>query len=312
MDQGFTFSVFLVAWLTAAIRLSGPLLLAALGETFSERSGLLNIGIEGTMLLGAITSYLVTLWTGSPWLGLLAAMLIGLLANTFLAWMYVQVQANQVVVGIIFNILALGVASYTYRLSMEGVTGPQKVAMFEPIPIPGLAAIPIVGPILFTHSILLYLTVALVAVAAFVLYRTRFGLQLRAAGENPRAGSAAGIDIVRMRYAGVLISGIAAAAAGAYLVLVQVGLFRETIVAGQGFIALAIVIFGRWDPWKVAIAAFVFGAADALQLSLQLFQVGLPPQLLLSLPYLLTILAMSGILGKTHQPEALMASYRRE
>lgn len=312
MDQGFVFSVFLVAWLSSTIRLAGPLLLAALGETFSERSGVLNIGIEGSMLLGAIASYLATLWTGSPWIGLLAAIAVGLGANLFLAWMYVHVQANQVVVGIIFNILAMGVASYTYRLGMAGAAGPQKAAMFDPIAIPGLSSLPVIGPILFNHSILLYLTFMLVAVASFVLYRTRFGLQLRAAGENPKAASAAGIDIVRMRYAGVLLSGAAAGAAGAYLVLVQVGLFRETIVAGQGFIALAIVIFGRWDPWKAAVAALVFGAADALQLSLQLYQIGLAPQLLLSLPYVLTIVAMSGILGKTFQPEALMTPWRRE
>jgi len=312
MSEGFVFSVFLVAWLSAAARLSIPLLLAALGETFAERSGVLNIGIEGTMLLGAITSYLVTLWSGSPWIGLVAAMFVGLLANVFLAWMYVHVRANQVVVGIIFNILALGITSYSYRLGMGDVAGPQKAEMFEPIAIPVLSSIPVLGPILFHHSILFYLTIALVAVASFVLYRTRFGLQLRAAGENPRAASAAGISIVQMRYCGVLISGAAAATAGAYLVLVQIGLFRETIVAGQGFIALAVVIFGRWDPWKAALAAFVFGAADALQLSLQLYQIGLPPQLLLSIPYIVTIIAMSGMLGKTHQPEALMTSWRRE
>lgn len=312
MAEEFAFSVFLVAWLSSAIRLAGPLLLAALGETFSERSGVLNIGIDGTMLLGALSSYLVTLWSGNPWLGLFAAILVGVVSNLFLAWMYVHVQANQVVVGIIFNILALGVSSYTYRLGIDGVTGPQRVAMFEPIAIPGLSTIPVIGPVLFNHSILLYMTAVLVVVAAFVLYRTRFGLQLRAAGENPRAASAAGINIVLLRYAGVLLSGAAAGAAGAYLVLVQVGLFRETLVAGQGFIALAIVIFGRWDPWRAAIAALVFGAADALQLSLQLFEVGLPPQLLLSLPYVLTIVAMSGVLGKTSQPEALMTPYRRE
>jgi len=312
MGEGFVLSVFLVAWLSSAVRLAAPLLLAALGETFAERSGVLNIGIEGTMLLGAIASYLATLWTGSPWIGLLAAVLVGLFSNVFLAWMYVHVRANQVVVGIIFNILALGIASYTYRLGMSDVTGPQKAEMFEPMAVPLLSGIPVVGPIFFNHTILLYLTVALVAVASFALYRMRFGLQLRAAGENPRAASAAGIDIVRMRYVGVLLSGAAAAAAGAYLVLVQVGLFRETIVAGQGFIALAVVIFGRWDPWKAALAAFIFGAADALQLSLQLFQIGLPPQLLISIPYIVTIVAMSGMLGKTYQPEALMAAWRRE
>ncbi|WP_315926633.1 ABC transporter permease [Mesorhizobium sp. SP-1A] len=312
METDLVSSTFLVAWLAAAVRLAGPLLLSALGEIFAERSGVLNVGIEGTMLIGAIASYLAALATGSPIIGLLAAILAGVVVSLFLAWMYVTVQANQVVVGIIFNILALGLASYFYRLAMGGVTGPQKIAMFEPVALPFLSGIPLLGPILFNHTALLYAVMLLVPVAGFVLYRTKLGLRLRAVGENPRAASTAGISVSRMRYVGVLVSGAAAGAAGAYLILAQVGLFRETIVAGQGFIALAIVIFGRWDPYKAALAALVFGAADALQLSLQLFHVGLPPQLLLSLPYLLTVLAMSGLLGKAHQPEALMTSHRKE
>ncbi|MET3791743.1 ABC transporter permease [Aquamicrobium terrae] len=312
MESDLVLSTFLVAWLAAAVRLAGPLLLSALGEIFAERSGILNVGIEGTMLIGAVASYLVALQTGSPVMGLLAAMLAGLAASLFLAWMYVSVQANQVVVGIIFNILALGLASYFYRLFMGGVSGPQKIVMFEPIAIPFLSEIPLLGPILFRHTVFLYAVMLLVPVAGFVLYRTKLGLRLRAVGENPRAASTAGISVSAMRYVGVLISGAAAGAAGSYLILAQVGLFRETIIAGQGFIALAIVIFGRWNPYKAALAALVFGAADALQLSLQLFQVGLPPQLLLALPYLLTVIAMSGLLGKANQPDALMMPYRRE
>lgn len=303
-------SAFFVTWLSATVRLSGPLLLAALGETFAERAGILNVGIEGTILLGALASYLVTYATGEVWLGLLAAVLAGLVSNLLLAWMYVTVRASQVVVGIVFNVLALGVASFVYRLVLGAAASPQTVAMFAPLHIPLLSDIPGAGPVLFNHTILLYLTFALVPLAHLLLFRTGFGLALRAAGENPKAADNAGIDVPRMRYVGTLISGAAAGAAGGYLMLAEVGLFRETIVSGQGFIALAIVILGRWNPWKAAVAALVFGAADALQLSLQMFGAAVPPQLLLSLPYVLTILAISGLIGRSAvQPAALMQPY---
>jgi ABC-type uncharacterized transport system permease subunit len=310
-DQIFN-SAFLVTWLAASIRLAGPVLLASLGEIFGELSGVLNIGIEGTILIGALTSFLVSLATGSPWLGILGAILVGLLANLFLAWMYIHVRASQVVVGIIFNTLALGATSYVYRVALGEQTRPQKVAMFQAVSIPGVSDLPVVGPILLSHSILVYVTIALVFVAGFVLYRTKFGLKLRAAGEYPRAADTAGINVFRMRYIGVSISGAAAGMAGGYLVLSQVGLFRDNIVAGRGFIALAIVIFGRWNPYKAALAALIFGAADALQLSLQIFNFDVPPQLLLSLPYILTILAMSGLLGKAIQPASLLTPYKKE
>jgi simple sugar transport system permease protein len=188
---------------------------------------------------------------------------------------------------------------------------PQKAAMFHALDIPVLSDIPILGPVLFSHTILVYITIGLVFVSGFILYRTKFGLKLRAVGEHPRAADTAGINVFRMRYIGVLISGGAAGMAGAYLVLSQLGIFRDNIVAGRGFIALAIVIFGRWNPYKAALAALVFGAADALQLSLQIFAFDIPPQVLLSLPYVLTILAMSGLLGRALQPAALLTPYSK-
>ena len=157
----------------------------------------------------------------------------------------------------------------------------------------------------------MYITIALVFVSGFVLYRTKFGLKLRAVGEHPRAADTAGINVMKMRYIGVMISGAAASLAGAYLVLGQLGIFRDNIVSGRGFIALAIVIFGRWNPYKAALAALVFGAADALQLSLQIFAFKIPPQVLLCLPYFLTILAMSGLMGKAVQPAALLKPYNK-
>ena len=306
-------SAFLVTWLAATIRLAGPILLAALGETFAERSGVLNVGIEGTTLLGALASFLACIHTGSPWLSLLGALLVGIVANLFLAWMYVTVRASQVVAGLVFNVLALGIAATVYRRALGHSAGPETIAMFQPIHLRWLSDLPLVGPILFGQTVLLYLTLALVAVAQIVLFRTRFGLALCASGENPRAADAAGVPVARMRYAGVLISGATAGLAGAYLVLAQIGLFRESIVSGQGFIALGIVIFGRWNPWKAALAAFVFGACDALQLSLQLLNTRLPPQLLLALPYLITILAISGVVGgKAVSPAALMLPYSKD
>jgi ABC-type uncharacterized transport system permease subunit len=192
-------------------------------------------------------------------------------------------------------------------------SGPQSLAMFAPLHIPGLSGLPLLGPVLFGQTSLFYLTLLLVGLAHFVLFRTSFGLALRAAGENPSAADAAGISIPRMRYIGVLIGGATAGMAGAYLVLAQIGLFRESIVSGQGFIALGIVIFGRWNPWKAALAALVFGACDALQLSLQLGGGNVPPQLLASLPYIVTILAISGLFGgRAVQPAALMVPYAKE
>ena len=309
----FVLSAFIVTWLTASLRLAGPVLLAALGETFAEQSGVLNIGIEGTILLGALASLLTSYYTGLIWLSLLVAVLVGIAANAILAWMYVSVRASQVVAGLVFNVLALGVASAIYRKALGNSAAPESIAMFQPLNIPLLAKIPVVGPVVFGQTILFYLTIALAFVAHFILFRTNFGLALRASGENPAAADSAGISVSRMRYAGTLISGAAAGMAGGYLVLAQVGLFRESIVSGQGFIALGIVIFGRWHPLKAAVAAIVFGACDALQLSLQIFGTHVPSQLLLALPYIVTILAISGLFGgKAVQPAALMMPYEKD
>jgi simple sugar transport system permease protein len=247
------------------------------------------------------------------WVSLLAAVFVGIAANTFLAWLYVTVRASQVVAGLVFNVLALGVASAVYRKALGNSAVPESIAMFQPLHIPFISNLSVVGPVLFGQTILFYLTIALAFVAHFVLFRTNFGLALRASGENPAAADSAGISVCRMRYAGTLISGAAAGMAGGYLVLAQVGLFRESIVSGQGFIALGIVIFGRWNPLKATVAAIVFGACDALQLSLQIFGTHVPPQLLLALPYIVTILAISGLFGgKAVQPAALMAPYVKD
>ncbi|ATA20170.1 simple sugar transport system permease protein [Gibbsiella quercinecans] len=304
-------AAFLITWLAAAVRLAGPVLLAALGEIYAERAGVLNIGIEGTILMGALGSYMVAVFSGSTALGFIAGGVAGLVVGVLLAMLYLRAHASQIVVGIVFNILAAGIATWTYSLVMGNASSP-TISMLEPLQIPLLSAIPAIGPVLFSQPLPLYITLLLVAVAHYGLFHTRFGLSLRAVGENPRAAHAAGLNVLRIRTWGVLLSCVGAGLAGSYLVTAQIGLFRDNIVSGQGFIALAIVIFGRWSPVKALIAAFVFGAADALQLSLQLFESTLPPQLLLALPYLLTILAMSGVVGRTVQPGALTQPYRKE
>jgi ABC-type uncharacterized transport system permease subunit len=304
-------SGFILTLLASGIQLATPVLLIALGEIFAERSGVLNIGIEGSCLLGALTGFLATLVSGSLTIGMIAGGLCGLFVNLFLAWMYITVQASQVVVGITFNLFAMACASYVYRLTLGEGGGALQVAMFKPIHLPFMSDIPWLGPLLFQQIPPFYMVVLLMVFFNWVLFHTSFGLALRSVGENPAAAEAAGIHVDQMRYVAVLVGGTLAGMAGAYLVLGKVGLFRDGIVSGQGFIALAVVIFGRWNPFKAALAAIAFGVADSLQLSLQIFEVNAPAQLFLALPYLMTILAVSGLLGQARQPAALLSPYRK-
>src|ERR1700676_1345071 len=186
---------FVVTWLSASLRLAGPVLLAALGETFAEQSGVLNVGIEGTILLGALASFLSSYYTGMIWISLLVAVLVGIVANIFLAWMYVSVRAIQVVAGLVFNVLALGIASTIYRRAMGNSAVPESIAMFQPLHLRFISDLPLIGPAIFGQTILFYLTLLLAFVAHFILYRTNFGLALRASGENPAAADSAGISV---------------------------------------------------------------------------------------------------------------------
>jgi simple sugar transport system permease protein len=303
---------FVTTWLAASVRLAMPVLLAALGEILNERAGTLNVGIEGTMLIGSLAGFLGSFYTGSPWLGALAGVLVGVLAGMVLAWVYIGVQADQVVAGIIFNTLMAGLTSISYRIALGVTTVPPTAAMFTPLHFPLLGDIPILGPVLFRHTILVYLAFLLVPVGGFALFRTKLGLKIRAVGEHPRAADTAGVSVTGIRYLCMAIASAVAGLAGALLVLGQLGVFRDNITAGRGFIALAIVIFGRWNPYSALVAALSFGAADALAMSLQMFDAPIPPQFLLMLPYLLTALVMSGLMTKAVAPAALLQPYTRE
>jgi general nucleoside transport system permease protein len=303
---------FIATWLSGGVRLAIPVLLAALGEVFNERSGILNVAIEGTMLMGALAGFLGAFYSHSTWLGMLAGLIIGMIVGLFLAWMYVDVQADQVVVGIVFNIFALGLTSMVYRAAMGVTTVPPSVPMFRTVQIPVLSDILIIGRIFFQHNIFVYIVIVLAVIGGIILYRTKLGLAIRAVGEHPRAADTAGISVSRIRYLCMIVANGLAGMAGALLVLSQLGIFRDNVTAGRGFIALAIVIFGRWNPYMAIGAALAFGASDALAMSLQMFDTPIPPQFLLMLPYLITALVMSGLTGKVVGPAYLLKPYSRE
>jgi ABC-type uncharacterized transport system permease subunit len=266
---------FDVALLAAAVRLSLPLILAALGELVSERAGVINIGLEGMMLFGAYAGFITAYATGSVTLSLAAGIGAGLAAGAIMAFASVNLRGDQIVVGVAINLLAAGLTMFLYRLQFEGAQ-PTTVRM-EPFAVPVLSSIPGIGPALFNQLPLVYLGYALVPAVAFLLYRTRHGLMLRAAGEKPVVLHSVGVSVVRVQWSGVLTAGALAGLGGAFLSVGQVGLFAENMTAGRGFLALAAVVFGHWRPYGVVAACFVFGFTDALQLRLQSME-SLPAQ----------------------------------
>jgi len=303
---------FLIGVLAAGIRLSTPILLAALGEIFSERAGVLKISIEGEMLIGALAGFLGAYYFKHVWIGLcfgmMAAMLYGMIAGFF----SITLNVDQVITGITLNVLALGLTSFIYRLMLGQSFIPPSITPLAPLRIPGLSELPFVGQILFSQNVIVYLTFFLLTpVSAFVLFKTPFGLNLRAVGEYPFAAETVGIRVIATRYACVMIGGMFSGLGGACMTLAQLNMFTENLTAGRGFIALAAVIFGRWHPFGAMLATLLFGVADALQLRLQAIGVNVPYQFLLMLPYVLTILALVGVVRRTIPPSALAAPYEK-
>jgi simple sugar transport system permease protein len=305
---------FFTALFAAALRFATPILLAALGEIFTERAGILNLGLEGVMLGGTFSAFLTMVATENPLLALVVAVLVGLLLGVVLGLFYVTLQSNQVVIGILFTLMMVAFTGYAYRLLFgDEIT---RVPAIGTLPIPGLEGIPVLGSVLFDQSPLTYLALVLVPVASVVLYKTKFGLKVRAVGEHPRAADTLGVSVPTVRYIGLLIGCGAAGAGGAFFAL-QFGSFLDAILAGRGYIALAIVIFGRWNPTKALLGAVLFGLVDALALRMQALSVPIPNQFLLMLPYLLTILALLFSIGARSEvggpsgPKALNTPYER-
>jgi simple sugar transport system permease protein len=285
----------LLSILGATIRYSTPLILAALGGMFSERAGVINIALEGIMLAGAFTAAAVTVYTENPWIGLIVAAIVGLLVSLIHAVASIEFKADQVVVGMAINILFLGVPALASGALFESTgSTPQLPQAYT------LGTTPIV-----------ILAVALVPISYYVLFRTRFGLRLRAVGENPEAADTAGVSVARLRYAGVMLSGVLAGIGGAYLSIAQNSLFTRNMTAGRGFIALAALIFGKWHPVGAALACLLFGFAEALTDRIQ-GRLNVPVQLIQIIPYVLAVIVLAGFIGRATPPRAIGKPYTKE
>lgn len=300
----------LTALTASAITMAVPLLFAALGELIAERSGVLNIGLEGMMLSGAFAALAVALLSGSVALGVGAAVLVGAGLGALLAWFVVGFNANQVVAGTALNLLAAGLTGVAYR-AVFGVTGAAlTISGAAAAPIPGLAAVPVIGAF-FSQNLLGYAAFLLAPAIGFALWRTLPGLRLRMVGENPYAAETQGVAVRRVRAAALIACGMLAAAGGAYLSVAYANTFVENMSAGRGFIALAIVIVGRRSAGGTVLAALFFGFATALQFHFQALGLDVPFQFFLVLPYVLTLVVLAGFIGRAGAPAALGQPYER-
>jgi simple sugar transport system permease protein len=301
----------LEAFLNSTISMATPILLAALGELLVERAGIINIGIEGAMLAASFFGLAAAYFTGSLALGLIAAVGAAVAMNAILAVLVVNLAVNQVVAGTALDILAVGLTGVFYR-RMFGITG--KAFMVRSMPrvaLGPLAGLPVVGKPFFDQNALVYLAFAMVPAVAWLVGRTRYGLRLRAAGENPAAADALGLGVYALRWQALVAAGVMSGLAGAFLTLAYANTFVENITAGRGFVALAVVIVGRWNPWGLVAASLLFGAATALQFGLQALGTAVPYQLFLALPYALTLVVLAGFGGGVDAPSALGEPYSR-
>ena len=303
-------AAFITGLLSAAVRMAAPILLAALGEIFSELSGVLNIGIEGAMIGGAFAGFAGAYYAESIFWGIICGILAGGLMGFIMAVLSVSLQANQVACGIILNLFAIGLSSYLFRVLFGVTLLPPTIQKLNPLPVPLLKDIPFLGPVLFEQNILVYLTFLLVPVCAYILYKTYPGIKLRAVGEKPEAADTMGVNVFLTRYICVIVGGMFAGLGGTFLSM-DLGMFIDNMTAGRGFIALAAVIFGRWNPRGVMVAAFLFGLADAFQMRLQALGFQVPHELLLMLPYVLTVIVLTGFVRKGGSPSALTLPYTK-
>ena len=290
-----------VGLFAAAIRLATPIIYAGLGGMFSERVGIVNIGLEGIMLTSAFAGVVASHYTGNPWIGVLVSVITGAVVSLILAVLTIRYAGDQIVSGTGINILALGFTSYMTQIIWGNRGASDGVQGISDIAIPIVKDIPVIGPIIGTHSPLVYLMPLVVYASYYVLFKTPFGLRIRAVGEHPVAAETAGVDVIRIKYTGVIISGMLAGLGGAFLSLSHLNLFTRGMTGGRGFIAMAAMIFGKWMPYGILASGLLFGFADALQIRLQSLGI-LPPQIILMIPYLLTIAILAGVVGKAVAP----------
>ena len=305
----------------AALRMATPLALAAIGGTICERSGIVNIALEGTMLVGAFFGTAVVLVTGSPWLGVLVAVLAGVAVSAIHATASVNLRTDQVVSGTAINLLALGVTGFLMELWYGHPGTTQPIKTLQPVFSFGAMGEGFLGEVwrwingvLLSHTPIVYAAIIIALATHWAMYHTRWGLRLRALGEHPRAVDTAGVSVARGRWAAVLMSGALAGLAGANLSIEQVGVFQEGFTNGRGFIALAANIFGRWTPIGSYLASLLFGFADALQIKLQPFRdvIDVPPEFFLMVPYVVTVVVLAGVIGRAVGPAAVGEPYKKE
>jgi simple sugar transport system permease protein len=300
---------FLIGLLAATLRVATPLIFGTLGELFSERAGVLNLGIEGTMFLGAFTGFTAASKTGSLWVGLLAALLAGLFSGWIMSLLTVRLGVNQHVSGLGITLLWTGFALFGFRLIFGESQVNPSIQAFKTVAL--LGNMPVLGPIL-NQSFLTFIAFACVPLVWWIINRTRFGLNIRATGENPEAADAAGLNVYLIRTQALIIGGALMSLAGAFLSLAQLGSFTYGIIAGRGWVCIALIIFANWQAERVLWGALIFGGVAALQLRLQTMGFKLPYELFLSLPYLVTILALILAGRNASAPAALLKPYRRE
>jgi simple sugar transport system permease protein len=299
-----------VGLFAAALRMATPIVYAALGGIFSERVGIINIGLEGAMLTSAFAGVTVSYYTGSPWLGVVVAVLVGGLIGLLHALLTVKFVGDQIVSGTGINIFAMGFTAYMSQIIWGSRGASDGVQGLGTWTIPVISDLPIVGPIIGSHSPLVYLMLVVTVLSYMVLFKTPLGLRIRAVGEHPTAAETAGIDVLRVKYLCLMLSGMLAGLGGAFMSLGHLNLFTRGMTGGRGFIAMAAMIFGKWMPFGAFGASLLFGFADALQMRLQSLGL-LPPQIILTIPYLLTVAVLAGVVGKARPPSDYKP-YKRE
>ncbi|MGB7873125.1 MAG: ABC transporter permease [Anaerolineales bacterium] len=304
----FTTTV-LVGILASGIRLATPYLYAAIGEAFGQRSGVLNLGVEGQMLLGAFAAFYVALTTGNLWLAVLVAMLVGALMGLAMAFVTVNLHAQQGISGIGFYLFGLGMSDLLFQKMLGTV---ETVKGFSKINIPVLSDIPGLGEIFFSQNLLVYLAYLLVPIAWFVLNKTTLGLKIRSVGENPEAADSLGVSVAGIRYFTIVLGGTLSGVAGASLSIALLNVFQQNMTSGMGFIAVALVYFGGWRPWGVLVGALLFSLVNSLQLWIQVLGIPIPSEIAVMMPYVLTILVLVASASRVRSPSALTKPFERE
>jgi ABC-type uncharacterized transport system permease subunit len=303
----------LVGMLNSSLVRATPIALAALCGVISERSAVINIGIEGIMLIAAQAAVMSASITGSLFVGLVTALVVGGLVAALHAWLVIRFKVDQVVSGVAINIVGTGVTSFISSRFMQSNTDTlNNSGTFPTIAIPVLSKIPVIGPVLFENNIIIYLTIILVFTLHFMLFYTPWGLRTRAVGEHPKAADTLGVNVFLVRYVNVILGGMIAGLGGAYFTIGSVGRFDEVMTAGKGFIGLAAMIFGKWNPIGAYTSSMIFGFADSLQVKLQILRTPIPSEFLLMAPYIVTMIVLTGVVGRAIPPAADGVAYEKQ